>query len=357
MPRFCLPLLLLLVTWMPCGWASSVVFLNPGHADEPFWRTYSQFMQAAATDLGLHLEVVYAGRNKQRMLQQAHELRTRTPQPDYLLFTNEEYVGPELLRLFADSPSRLFALHSTLTADQQARTGASREKHANWIGSLVVNDQQAGALMAEGLLALHATPAPIEMLAFSGARNTPSATLREAGLQAVLQTHPKVQLRQLVYGEWNRQRAYEQALSLLQRYPQVSHVWSANDEMAFGVLQAARELGRQPGRDLHLTGLNNSTALFQAYRAGDIEVLVTGHFTLGAWALVMLHDHAKGLDFADYGGKDQVAKLFRQVSAAQSLRLEQRLSQPGQGIDFRRYSRQANPRLRAYRFSIDALLR
>jgi len=45
------------------------------------------------------------------------------------------------------------------------------------------------------------------------------------------------------------------------------------------------------------------------------------------------------------------------VSAAQSLRLEQRLSQPGQGIDFRRYSRQANPRLRAYRFSIDALLR
>src|SRR5690606_680764 len=105
---------------------------------------------------------------------------------------------------------------------------------------------------------------------------------------------PKVQLRQLVYGEWNRQRAYEQALSLLQRYPQVRHVWSANDEMAFGVLQAARELGRQPGRDLHLTGLNNSSALFQAYRAGDIEVLVTGHFTLGAWALVMLHDHAKG---------------------------------------------------------------
>ncbi len=31
---------------------ASVVFLNPGFSDEPFWVGYSDFMQAAADDLG-----------------------------------------------------------------------------------------------------------------------------------------------------------------------------------------------------------------------------------------------------------------------------------------------------------------
>lgn len=33
--------------------ATSVVFLNPGVSTETFWVSYTQFMQAAAKDLGL----------------------------------------------------------------------------------------------------------------------------------------------------------------------------------------------------------------------------------------------------------------------------------------------------------------
>lgn len=37
--------------------APSVVFLNPGFSDEPFWIDYSRYMQDAADDLGIELTV------------------------------------------------------------------------------------------------------------------------------------------------------------------------------------------------------------------------------------------------------------------------------------------------------------
>src|SRR3990167_2428547 len=124
--------------------SASVVFLNPGFSNEPFWVGYSDFMQAAADDLGMQLQIIYGERNPSQLLEKARELLTRDNPPDYLIFVNEMYTPPEQLRQFADSPIKLFSLHSTLTPEQQQLIGASRERYRNWIGSLVPNDEQAG---------------------------------------------------------------------------------------------------------------------------------------------------------------------------------------------------------------------
>lgn len=336
--------------------AASVVFLNPGYSSEPFWVGYSDFMQAAADDLGLRLRVVYGERDAQHLLDNARQVLESPQPPDYLVFVNEMYTGPELLRLFANSPIKLFSLHSTLTPEQQRIVGGTREQYRNWIGSLVPNDQEAGYLMAKALIAkLRGQPG--EMLAFSGVRHTPSATLREAGLRMALAEHPEVKLQQLVYGEWARQRAYEQAQALLPRYPEVRLVWSANDEMAFGAMRAAQELGRVPGQDLSFSALNNSQEVLQARMAGQLCVLVGGHFTLGGWAMVMLHDYHAGKDFAARGGKDRVDALFTLLDAQQAERLAKRLRVPGYGLDFRRFSAAYRPAMKDYRFSIEPLLR
>jgi hypothetical protein len=191
------------------------------------------------------------------------------------------------------------------------------------------------------------------MVAFSGVKQTPSATLREAGLHRALAEHPHVRLKQLLYGEWSEQRAYEQARVLLARYPEVSLVWAANDEMAFGVMRAAAEQGRQ----LHYSGLNNSERVLQARIDQRISVLVSGHFILGGCAMVMLHDHAAGLDFAARGGKDQQADLFRLLDKQESIRLLRRIDKHAAKLDFRRFSAAFKPRLQGYDCSIEALLR
>lgn len=328
-----------------------MVFLNPGFSDERFWVDYTRYMQDAAGDLEMSLEVLYGERDAANILRQARSVLARKRQPDYLIFTNEMYTGPEILRLFEGSGIRLFSLHSTLTAEQQALIGGTRGKYGNWIGSLVPNDEEAGYLMASALFKL--APEGGELLAFSGVKNTPSASLREAGLQRALAEHPRIRLRQLLYGEWKRQRAYEQALGVLPRYPQVSLVWSTNDEMAFGVMQAAKEQGRQ----LRYTVLNNSEEALQARISGKADVLATGHFILGGCAMVMLHDHAQGKDFAERGGKDQMARLLRLVEPEQARRLRARLARKDVGLDFGRFSVNRNPAMAHYSCSIDPLLR
>lgn len=339
--------------------AASVVFLNPGRANEPFWASYGRFMQSAADDLGMDLEIRYAERDIRRMLEQAREALQGEHRPDYLLFVNEQYAGPEILRLSRGSGVKLFTVNSQLTEDQQTLTGGTRERYPDWIGSMVPNDEEAGYLMARALLSQQArkTPdQPIDLLAFSGVKQTPAAQLREQGLMRALEEFPQARLRQLVYSEWRRDRAYEQALQLLQRYPEVSVVWSANDEMAFGVMAAATELGRTPGGDLLLSALNNSPEVLRTFLDGRISSLVSGHFTLGGWAMVLIHDYGAGVDFARQGGKDRRVPLFQSLDPRKARRLLHHLQQPGYDLDFRAFSRVGRSGAGTYDFTLDPLL-
>ena len=88
-------------------------------------------------------------------------------------------------------------------------------------------------------------------------------------MQRALAEHPQVRLRQLVYSGWTQQRAYEQAKQLVSRYPQVSLVWSANDEMALGAMQAFQEQQRQPGKDRRHKGLGRRHALLRPRLQGQ----------------------------------------------------------------------------------------
>lgn len=346
---------------MACSLASaaSVVFLNPGKSTEAYWLSYAQFMQAAAKNLGMPLQVIYAERDPQRMVEQARAVLQATNPPDYLVFVNEEYAGPEILRLSKGSQVKLFAVNNTLTAGQQTLIGASRERYPNWIGSLVPNDEEAGYMMASRLIERGRALQPageMQLLAFSGAKQTPAAQFREQGLQRALAEHPDVRLRQLVYSEWNRQRAYEQAQQLLPRHPDATLIWAANDEMAFGAMRAAEELGRVPGKDLLFSALNNSVEVLQARLDERVSVLVSGHFTAGGWAMVLLHDYDAGLDFAARGGKDRQDALFMQLDKPQSRRLLQRIQSKRYDLDFRRFSAVGHPRQRDYNFSLQPLL-
>ena len=332
--------------------ATSVVFLNPGMSTETFWVSYAQFMQAAAKDLGLDLRVRYSERDAHTTLAQAREALQGSSRPDYLVLVNEQYVAPQILRMAQGSGVKLMIVNNALTTDQVQLLG----KDATWVGSLVANDEDAGYLMLTDLLRQHGPLAPgqsIDLLAFSGVKNTPAAQLREQGLHLALAEHPEVRLRQLVYGEWSRQRAFEQAAQLFNRYPQTALVWSANDEMALGAMQALQEAGRVPGKDALFSAVNSSPEVLQARLDGRLTTLVAGHFTLGGWAMVLINDDAKGLDIGAFGGRDRKEALFQLIDAAQA----RRLLQPMTPVDFRALSAVGKPASYRYPFSLQLLLR
>ncbi|WP_248732703.1 ABC transporter substrate-binding protein [Pseudomonas sp. MWU13-2517] len=332
--------------------ATSVVFLNPGMSTETFWVSYTQFMQAAAKDLGLDLRVRYSERDIRNTLAQARETLHGHERPDYLVLVNEQYVAPQILRMAQGTGVKLLLVNNTLTADQAQLLGSD----VDWLGSMVSNDEQAGYLMLGDLLREHGPVAPgetIDLLAFSGVKTTPAALLREQGLRRALAEHPEVRLRQLVYGEWSRHRACEQATQLLKRYPQTTLVWSANDEMALGAIQALQDSGRVPGKDVLFSALNSSPEILKARLDGRLTTLVAGHFTLGGWAMVLINDDAKGVDIKALGGRDRQEALFQLIDAAQA----QRLLEPMAPVDFRALSAVGKPASYRYPFSLQLLLR
>ncbi|WP_285421673.1 ABC transporter substrate-binding protein [Pseudomonas sp. efr-133-TYG-23] len=341
-------------TYAAMAQATSVVFLNPGKSTETFWVDYAQFMQAAAKDLGLELRVRYAERETHNTLVQAREALQGDKRPDYLVLVNEQYVAPQILRMAQGSGVKLLLVNNALTASQAQWLEAQTD--VDEIGTLVAEDDTAGYLMLNDLLRQHGPVVPghtLDLLAFSGAQHTPAAQLREQGLHRALAEHPEVRLRQLVYGEWSRERAFEQATQLFKRYPRTALVWSANDEMALGAMRALQNSGRTPGKDVLFSAVNSSPQILRARLDGRLSTLVAGHFTLGGWAMVLIHDDANGVDIRAHGGLERQKALFQLIDAQQA----QRLLRPVPAVDFRALSAQGKPASYRYPFSLQWLLR
>ncbi|EPN36743.1 periplasmic sugar-binding domain protein, partial [Pseudomonas syringae pv. actinidiae ICMP 18807] len=58
---------------------------------------------------------------------------------------------------------------------------------------------------------------------------------------------------------------------------------------AFGAMDALREKGGKPGEDVLFSAINGTALSLQAQLNGSLSAVATGHFTLGGWAIILLH--------------------------------------------------------------------
>lgn len=353
---------LLLLSGPVC--AQRVAFINPGKKDEAYWQAAAQAMEGAARSLGQSLEVFYAEREHLRALAYARSLVARPPaqRPDYAVFSNDYGTGTELLRLFEGSGIRCFLAFSRPPAEGPNGAGQPRERFAHWIGSLEPRADEAGYLTARALIekgraaAAHAPDGKLHLLAIAGDRSTTASILRNEGMRRAVLEAGDVVLLQEVYADWSREKATEQAAWLWQRHPHARLVWAGNDLMAFGAMAAWEQRGGTPGKTAWFSGINTSTEALAALRAGRLAALAGGHFITGAWALVMIHDHHHGHDFADEGLVLQ-RSMFTLFSARSADVFAARFGAGASPIDYRRYSKVLNPQVRRYEFGFETLLR
>ncbi|MBQ0130723.1 MAG: ABC transporter substrate-binding protein [Comamonas sp.] len=348
------------------AWAQSVVFINPGKSDEAFWVAASDGMQKAAHSLGMELTVVYAERDRLEPIEIAKRLAAQpvAKRPRYVIFTNDYSVAPGILRALAGSGIEALMAFSGIQDALRTQVGKPRDRYTFWLGSLEPKAQEAGYLTAKALidkarahrLARGPQTGRLHMVAIAGDRSTPSSIARNEGMRKAVQEAGDVILEQEVYGEWRRDKAQEQALVLFQRYPQARLVWAGSDQMALGAINAWEQRGGKAGVDAFFSGVNTSVEAFSALEQGQLSALAGGHFLAGAWAMVMLFDHAKGIDFIGDGVELQ-QNMFTLFDAASVERFTQRFTLNAQPLDFKPFSKFYTPGLKRYDFDLAKLLR
>ncbi len=340
----------------------NVVFINPGRSEEPYWRSATRFMQPAADQLDIDLEVLYAERDHLKMLELVKQVTQRSNKPDYLIIVNEKLAGGEMLKMADHAGIKTLFAYSAFESEQSAAFGKPRQKYRHWLGSITPNSVDAGRLTAEELVrqalraGVVADDGKIHIAAIAGDKATPTGAQRLQGAVATFAAHPSVVLEQIVHGNWDRARAQEQAHALMLRYPKLNAFWVASDLMAYGAIDAAQAAGRIPGKSMLFSAINNSPEVLRARIDGRIASLAGGHFTAGGWALVMLYDYHHGKDFKKFGLELHMP-LFALLDHESAQRFLTRFGDEDfSSVDFRRFSRHAQPSLRRYQFGLQAIL-
>ena len=325
----------------PALYAASfnVIFINPGRSDEPFWRSVTRFMQPAAQQLDIGLEVQYAERDHLKMIELVKEAVARKKKPDYLMIVNEKLAAGEMMKLAEQAGVKTLTVLNTFEGDQAKEFGHPREKYRHWIGSMIPNASDAGRLTAE------------ELARQARKRGVVSVQRLESALEA-FQADKQVVVEQVVYGNWERIRAKEQAEALFLRYPKLKAIWAASDLMTFGAMDAAEAAGRKPGTDLLFSAINNSPQVLQARAQERIAALAGGHFTAAGFGLVMLYDYHHGKDFKSQGLELRMP-LFVLLDEERAQRFLTRFgNEDFSAVDFRQFSLHLHPNQHTYRFSL-----
>jgi ABC-type sugar transport system substrate-binding protein len=325
--------------------------------------TAAQGMQAAAHSLGMTFEVQYAQREPLKTLEIAREMVARPvgKRPEYIVVTDDYSVADRLLAIIDPAGVKSFLAYSSIPVDQRGGIGSPRGKYKGWLGSLEPQAEDAGYLTARALIErgkkekAFGSDRKLHMLAIAGDRSTPSSINRNQGMRRAVAEASMVVLEEEVYAAWARENAAQQAESLYRRYPDVKLVWAGNDLMAFGAMAAWEKRGGKPGADAWFSGINTSTEALEAVKSGRLTSLAGGHFITGAWALVMIYDYHHGRDFADEG-LELRRPMFAEFTPLLADRYIERFSGGFDGVDFSRYSKVRNPKLKRYNFGFGQLL-
>ncbi|MDE1464117.1 ABC transporter substrate-binding protein [Spartinivicinus poritis] len=344
----------------------SVVFVNPGvstatHHTGGFWFNVASFMQAAADDLNIDLEVLYAERNHIALHRLVSEVSSRSNKPDYLLVVNEKLQGLKQLKIALAANIKTFMVLNTLSPDEVLRFGGPRDKHPNWIGSLVPDNYFAGKQIARAViqaaqkLEINAGR-KVEIIGLAGDFATPASLQRTQALEDAVLDHPNIELKQIFTARWSRRESKEITFRAFARYPNISAIWAANDPIALGAMEAAIESSKIPGKKVIIGGLNWDKPALDKIQDGSLLISMGGHFMVGGWAIVMLYDYHHGHDFGPENPQVKM-RIFDKIEQKNVGKYLNHFSNKDWGkIDFSLFSKIKNPAIKEYSFTLKEIM-
>lgn len=337
--------------------------LIPDPPENLFWGNVMSFMNAVAEDLDIELEIVESlGASTYKLKRDGMKIINSPDKPDYIITGYWIGVTDKLLETAAKKDIGVFIFNTGISAAEQQRVGAPRQRHRHWIGHMMPDDVQAGYQLADILAdtarELHPGKGKpiLKVAGLSGTADSSVAADRDLGLQQKVENDPQLEMTAALDTDWRYSTAGKATEELLSRYPDLSIVWTAADALALGAVDILKDKGLQPGVDVVTGGIDWSDDGIRAVKRGDMAATLGGHFMEGGWALILAYDYHNGIDFSEDLGTTIVTPMQAITGRNVDAYVEKIGDQNWRKIDFRQFSKTYNKSLDRYDFSLNTLL-
>jgi len=317
---------------------------------EVFWDRLVFLAEAAATDLDMKIKTINGKDNHISMLNLLSNM-LKNDKPDVVVFNNFKHIAAKFIELTNQAKVYSFLINSDLYPKDKERIGAPRDLYPFWIGQMLPGEETAGIEIANMLF-----KKVKNIVAINGVRGTGAAIMRESALKKAL-TNSDVNLKQVFYtNQWSREPSAILTERMFRRYPNVQGIWTANFSLALGAMDGVEKLGRNPGKDIYVTGYDIPKQILENIKNKKILATTGGHFIEGAWAMVIIHDYFNQLKTPlkmktpmAIVTKDNVELYLKKVTNEKLTR------ENAKKINFKQYSKKYNKK-KSYNFDLDSIL-
>ncbi|GHV26449.1 LacI family transcriptional regulator [Spirochaetia bacterium] len=148
--------------------------------------------------------------------------------------------------------------------------------YAGYIGT---NSVQEGRDAAEFLLTKFqdqgaSAKNPIRIVELSGTTGSSAADGRAQGFREILAEYPEFRIIYSESGDFLRSKGYELMRSILKDYSDIDVIFSHNDGMTLGALDAMKEKGLNPGTDIVIVTVDAEQAAIDALKRGEVNCVI-----------------------------------------------------------------------------------
>lgn len=278
-----------------------VAFFNPGSVTDSFWADVDNVMSVASEKLAIDLTVTHADRDHFKMISQLDEALKGSKEqlPRFVMIVNEKQSAMKMLQMLSTYPIYVQLVFNDVSPSQRQQLLQDPHWQQYLLPAIEPDNHAIGSMMATALTKdIH--PPKNRVLMMTGDKSTPASVLRVNGAITVFQqAQPQIELTQVIYGQWSEDIAYDQMQTLLTRYPDLSGIWTASDQMAFGVIRALNEHAIPASKQVLVTSVNTSQRALELRKQGQINVLVGGHFLVGALGLYQITEFERQGHYVD----------------------------------------------------------
>jgi galactofuranose transport system substrate-binding protein len=135
----------------------------------------------------------------------------------------------------------------------------------------------------------------VNIVELQGTIGSSPAIERTIGFTQILKGYPNYQIIASESGDFTREQGYEVMKQILARdHRKIGAVFAHNDDMALGAIQALKEGGFKPGKDVMIVSIDAAHGAFRAMVEGTLNCTVECNPLLGPQLMKAIKDYESG---------------------------------------------------------------